>query len=186
MNKHPGHAVTTQLKFLLDQMIRDAGAWKLVQGIGFNDSVMLTLHASPECYGIVNGKGGRTLDALKFICETAGRKTGCDCRLKLNGRYNDDVPPPIPFVQDPEVDIDQLITIIKALVAFVIDQPAADTLTHARDNDLLDVKVEINRNNPWQTGGLTALDAVVHAIGMARGINVKLRKHRQEAAKETA
>lgn len=178
MKTETPHAVTQQVQFLLSQMV--AGHAEVTQEVDASGKVSLLVQTSKANYGIINGKKSRMLKALKYIAERCGAKTGCVVELTLDPKSRHNIPPPLEFVQNPEADCEGLIRLLKAIVGLLINEEASDSITWTRDVDLLEAVVKIDRSDPWAAASMVAVSEVFFAIGMRRGVELRVRKWKAE------
>lgn len=175
--KNELHPVTIAIKDLLRQMVSQPRFLRVIEE---QDGQKLDIYIFPAQtdFRIVCGKKGRMVNSLSYIAERAGLLNGQEIELHLEESFKGDIEEDREFTQNPEVDVERLLLIVRQLCEMLMSGPRE--ITCERDNDELDIRVKIDHSNPSEIACLSALSDVVYTIGYKNGITAKVNKQRAE------
>lgn len=117
------------------------------------------------------GKGGRQVNAMKFLFRQASLKLGCALDYQIKDSFTGTREAVIPFAYNPDFDAGKLERMMEQLAALVMHtEPPVGTVLEG-DRVIARIKVDRTANNE---AIVAALDAVFYAWCYPRGRKLKL------------
>lgn len=140
------------------------------------DGRVLTIFIAPHQadMGIVCGKGGRQINALRFLIQELGKRSGVETDVKLEQRNIGEREPRKEFVENPNFNEVTFERSFRGLLSSLFG--TIPTLTILYRNGKLKVYIRVRDEHPKDIQIVQALADIIYVWGYAHGKKIEIRQ----------
>lgn len=186
MNDSNLHPITVAILSLVKGMCLKPDELKHREIKPSNSPERMTLIISPHMadFRIVCGKGGRQINALRWIVTRVGRRVGLTVDIRLEESYRGEPETGDPFKLNPNFEKESdFSNVFGSILALVFDK--APDFTVVTQGDKTKIFMEVDSNNPDDVSTVTALADIFYPFGFRHGRRIDIRPSKLPTQTET-